>query len=185
MKIHWKHKNIILFGIGLLFAFLVSRLPGFHELLLKIGSLGYFGAFLAGILFTSTFTVAAGALILIDLAKVLPLFPLILCSGLGAVLGDFLVFSFAKNKIAEEIEPLYKELESIGKKNHLHKLAHTKYFGWTLPVVGALIMATPLPDELGVSLLGISNIKSTRFLLISLCSHSLGMFLLVSAAALM
>lgn len=185
MKIHWKHKNIILFGTGILVAFLISKVPGFRELLLKIRDFGYFGAFLAGILFTSTFTVVAGALILIDLAREFPIFPLILCSGLGAVLSDFLVFSFAKNKITGEVEPLYKELESIGKKNHLQKLMHTKYFGWTLPVVGAFIMASPLPDELGVSLLGISNIKPVRFLLISLCSHSLGMFLLVSAAALM
>lgn len=180
---HWKHKNLILFFLGIGIAFFVFRNPWLHNFLLNIGNFGYLGAFLAGMLFASTFTVAIGGLILLNLAKVLPAFPLIVFACLGAVVSDFLIFKCIKDSVVEEITPIYEELEKIGKKNHLKKLIHTKYFGWTLPVIGALIILSPFPDELGVSLLGISNIKSTRFLLISLCSHGLGMFLIVSAAA--
>lgn len=184
-KLHWKHKNLILLFLGIGIAYFVSRNQGFQNFLLKIGDLGYLGAFLAGMLFTSTFTIALGALIILDLAKNLPVLPLVLSLCLGAVTSDFLIFRFVKDSVANEITPVYEELEKLGKKNHFKKLFHTRYFGWTLPVLGTLIIMLPLSDELGISLLGISKIKTTRFLLISLCSHGLGMFLIVSAAAIL
>lgn len=183
-KLHHKHKNLIFLVLGILAAFILSQLPFFHQFLLGLGKFGYFGAFLAGMLFSSTFTFSIGALILINLSKALPTFPLIISAVIGAVFSDFLIFKFIKDSVTEEITPIYEEMERLDKKNHLRKLLHTKYFAWTLPVVGALIIISPLPDELGVSLLGISNIKVYRFMLISLCSHGLGMTLLISAAAL-
>jgi len=184
-RLSWKHKNLLLFGLGILVTYLVLQNQWFHHFLLNLGKFGYLGAFLAGMLFVSTFTMMTGVLILLSLAKVLPAFPLVVIAGLGAVTSDYLIFAFVRNDVGKEVSLLYEELEKMGKKNHLRKLVHTKYFGWMLQVVGAFIILSPLPDELGVSLLGISNIKSTRFLLISLCSHGLGMFLVVSAATLL
>ena len=150
--------------------------------LLRIGDLDYLGAFLTGILFSSTFTFPIGVLVLLDLVKDLPVVPLVVLLCLGAVSVDLLIFKLVKNSAAEEITPIYEELEKLGKKNHLRKLFHTKYFGWTLPVVGTFIMMLPIPDELGISLLGIANITTSRFLLITLCCYGLGMFLFVTAA---
>lgn len=178
------HQNLVFLFLGILFAFFLSRNHQLQGFLLKIGDLDYLGAFLAGALFTSTFTAATGVLILFDLAKDLPVFPLIVLAAMGAVSVDFLVFTFVKKSVVDEITPIYEELEKLGKKNHLRKLIHTKYFAWTLPVLGALIIISPLSDELGVGLLGMSDIKPSRFLLISLCSHGLGMFLVVTAARL-
>jgi len=47
--------------------------------------------------------------------------------------------------------------------------------------VGALIIISPLPDELGVSLMGISKLKWYRFLLLSFTLNTLGIFFLLSA----
>jgi len=77
-----------------------------------------------------------------------------------------------------EITPIYNKIAG----SHFKKILHTKYFAWTLPVIGALIILSPLPDELGVSLLGLSEVKTRKFFLISLASHTVGMFLLVSAS---
>ena len=44
---------------------------GFHSFLLHLGNFGYIGAFIAGILFVSTFTVATSALVLLVLAETL------------------------------------------------------------------------------------------------------------------
>lgn len=181
-KFHWKHKNLVLLLLGILVAFFISRNQDLKNFLLRIGDLDYLGAFLTGILFSSTFTFPIGALVLLDLAKDIPIFPLVVLLCLGAVSVDFLIFKLIKNSAAEEISPIYEELEKLGKKNHLRKLFHTKYFGWTLPVFGTFIMMLPIPDELGISILGISNIKPARFLLISLCCHAIGMFLIVTAA---
>jgi len=176
-----RHFNLFFLLGGLVFVIILSRLPFFGTLIEKIETFGYLGAIISGFLFTSTFTAAFAGLLLINFAEVLDPFWLILCATLGALSSDLLIFHFVKDKVSDEITPIYEHFIA---KNHLKKIIHTKYFSWTLPVIGALLMATPLPDELGVSLLGLSTMSFWQFLLISFLSHSFAMFLLVSAATL-
>lgn len=171
-----KYRNIILFVVGFIVAILLFRIQGFKLFVQSIGNLGYLGAFIAGLLFVSTFTVAMSSIILVTLSQSLPIPLVILVAGMGAVIGDLLIFRFIKDNVADEITPIYNELVN---KSHIKKILHTKYFSWTLPVMGTLIIASPLPDELGVSLLGLSQIRLLRFLLISWISHTVGMSILV------
>lgn len=178
---HRRHSNILFLLLGLLFALVLSQMPFFSLIIKKIEEFGYLGAVLAGFLFTSTFTAATGGLLLINFANILDPFWLIFCGVAGALSADLLVFLFVKDKAADDITPVYEHFLA---KNHLKKLIHTKYFSWTLPVVGALIMASPFPDELGISLMGLSDIKIWEFLLVSSLCHGVGMFLLISASIL-
>jgi len=145
-----------------------------------VESFGYLGAVLAGFLFTSIFTAATSGLLIINFAQHLNPAYLIICAAFGALCSDLLIFYFVKDDVAEEITPVYEYFLAHG---HLKKLIHTKYFSWTLPVIGALIMATPLPDELGVSLLGLSEMSFWKFFIISFLSHTVAMSILVSAAS--
>lgn len=165
--------------LSLAFAYFVSRDEVLHSYLLHLGNLGYLGAFLAGILFVSTFTVAIGAVILLILAEALSPVEIGLIAGLGAVIGDFIIFRFVKDNLAREIKYIYNNIDT---DHHLRKIFHTKYFSWTFPVVGAAIIASPLPDEIGVSLLGISKLKTYQFLFISFILNAIGIFLVVSAS---
>ena len=173
-----RHSNILLLVGGLAFAFILSRMPFFATFVKEVEKFGYLGAVFSGFLFTSTFTVATGALLLANFAKILDPFWLILCSVSGALIGDMIIFLFVKDKVSEDITPVYEHFIA---KNHLKKIIHTKYFSWTLPVIGALIIASPFPDELGISLMGLSSISFQKFLMMAFFSHSLGMFILVSA----
>lgn len=145
-------------------------------MLLHLGNYKYFGALLGGLLFISTFTLPTGAIILLGLAKILPPIPLIIIAGLGAVTGDLLIFKFVQKDVTDEITPIY---ENLINHSHFKKILHTKYFSWTLPVLGTLILASPLPDELGISLMGLSQITTMKFILVSIASHALGISLLV------
>jgi hypothetical protein len=133
---------------------------------------------LAGFLFASTFTVAIGGLIFINLASSFPLLPLAIIGGLGAVATDLAIFIITRKNIPRHISPVYQNITG----SHFKKILHTKYFSWTLPVIGALIIASPLPDELGVSLLGISEVKNYQFAILSYCSHLIGISLILSAS---
>lgn len=116
---------------------------------------------------------------ILALAKSLPSVSLIIIIGsLGALTGDILMFSFVKNNITNEIAPVYQKV--LG--SHLKKILHTKYFNWTLPVLGAFIIASPLPDELGISLLGLSKTPPSQFLLFSYASHLVGMTLVATSS---
>ena len=49
-------------------------------------------------------------------------------------------------------------------------------------MIGAIIIASPFPDEIGVSLMGISKMKTYQFILISFLLNAIGIFLVVSAS---
>lgn len=178
---YWKsyrYKNLTFFFVSIILAIIVSRFEAFHSLLLSLGNLGYIGAFIAGIFFVSIFTVATGAVILLVLAERLSPIEIGIVAGLGAVVGDFTIFRFIKDNLLEEITPFYNRFGGM----HVTAVLHSKYFSWTLPVIGALIIASPLPDEAGVSLMGISKMKTYQFLLISFVLNAVGIFLVVSAS---
>lgn len=175
----WKYKNLTIFLFSVIFASILAKAEVFHSFLLNLGNFGYLGAFLAGMLFVSTFTVATGALILLILAETLSPVEIGLIAGLGAVVGDFTIFRFIKDNLTQELEAIYNHVDG---NHHFIKVLHSKYFSWTLPVFGAIIIASPFPDEIGVSLMGISKMKTYQFLLTSFILNAIGIFLVVSAS---
>lgn len=175
-----KYKNLTFALIAVLVTLLLSRFEVFHSFLLHLGGLGYLGAFLAGLLFVSTFTVTTGALILLVLAEGLSPIEIGLVAGLGAVLGDLLIFRFVKDNLSQELSDIYGRVDT---NHHLTRVLHTKYFAWTLPVIGAIIIASPFPDEIGVSLLGITKMKTYQFLVVSFILNAIGIIIVVSASA--
>ena len=176
---HLKYKNILIFLISLIFAIFLSKQEAFHSFLLNLGSLGYIGAFFGGMLFVSTFTVSTGAVLLLVLAERLSPVEIGIFAGIGAVVSDFTIFRFVKNDLLYELEDIYKRFDQ---KEHMKHVMHSKYFAWSLPVIGAIIIASPLPDEIGVSLLGLSKMKSYKFIIISFLLNSIGIFLIISAS---
>lgn len=176
---HWKYKNLTFLLLSLSFAYFVFRNETLHNYLLHLGNFGYIGAFMAGILFVSTFTVATGAIILLVLAETLSPIEIGLIAGLGAVMGDFIIFRFVKDDLVKEINFIYEQIDG---GHHLKKIFHTRYFSWTLPVIGAAIIASPLPDEVGVSLMGLSRLRTYQFIFVSFVLNAIGIFMVVSAS---
>ena len=175
----WKYKNLTFLFISLIFAFFLGRHEPFHQFLLNLGGYGYIGGFIGGMLFVSTFGVATGIVILLVLAEKLNIFALGIIAGSGGVLGDFLLFRFVRDRLIDEVGPIY---DSMDHNHHLVKILHTKHFRWLFPVFGAIIIASPLPDEVGVSLLGISKMKNKNFLILSFFLNATGIILVLLAS---
>lgn len=171
----WRYKHLTLFFISVIFALYLTRNELFHLFLLNLGNWGYIGAFIGGILFVSTFTAATGAVILIVLSEKLSLIEMAILAGFGGVIGDFTIFRFIKDGLLSEIIPIYHSLGG----GHLTRVLRTKYFSWTLRVIGAIIIASPFPDELGVSLMGITKIKTYQFLILAFVLDTIGVFLFI------
>jgi hypothetical protein len=177
----YHYKNLTYLGISIIIAILLFKNHTFHSLLLHLGNYGYIGAFIGGILFVSTFTVSIGTVILFNLAGYLNPIEIALIAGIGAVVGDTTIFKFVQVKgLVSEIKHFFHYFGS----DKLKHLIHTKYFGWTLPVIGAIIIASPLPDELGIGLMGLSHMKTWKFVIVSFLLNSIGIFLVVSSTLL-
>ena len=175
----YRYKNLTYLTISIIFAAFLLRWDPFRQLLIHLGNWGYVGAFIGGILFVSTFTVAIGTVILVFLAETLSPFEIGIIAGFGAVVGDLTIFQFIRNKgLVDEIKHLF---EYFGGDRVSH-LIQTKYFSWTLPVIGALIIASPLPDEIGVSLMGISKMNMFNFIILSFILNSLGILVIITTA---
>lgn len=171
----YRYKNLAFLVLSLIFAFWLSGNDGFHNFLSGLDGLGYFGAFVGGFLFVSTFTVATAGLVLLILAREMNPVALVLFAGTGALIADLLMFRFVKDGIEREVEALYEHFGS----RHLAHILHSPHFRWVMPVIGALLIASPLPDEIGVSLMGISKMKTSHFALFSLVLNVVGILFLM------
>lgn len=175
---HWKFKNTFLLIISIVVFFYFADAPFVKNAISGIGNLGYLGAFLTGIFFVSTFTVAPASIVLFYLAKELAPLEVAIFAGLGCVVGDYIIFRFLKDRVFEELKPVFTRLGGI----KLSQLFATPFFAWVAPVAGAVIIASPLPDEIGVGLLGISKLKNWQFLLLSFVLNSIGIFIIITLA---
>lgn len=175
----FKYKNLTLLFISIVFAFFLARYEPFHQLLLHLDGLGYVSIFIAGFLFVSTFTVSTGIVILLVLAERFSPLEIGIIAGLGAVVGDLVIFQFVKDKLVDELKDIYHQID---RKRQLKRILYSKYFRWTPPVIGAIIIASPFPDEIGISLMGLSKMKTYQFILLSFILNAIGIFLVISAS---
>ena len=174
-KVH-KFKNLTLVILSIVVVVLLSKNPQFNQLIASVGALGPVGAVIGGALFVCTFTVSLGAVILFDLAKRTSPLEIGAFAAIGAVFTDFVIFHYVKNNLVGEVEDLYEDISG----HHFKVVVHSKFFGWFLPVLGALIMASPFPDEIGVSLMGISKMSPLKFLILSFILNGIGIVIAVS-----
>jgi hypothetical protein len=138
------------------------------------GALSWVGIILAGAFFTSVFTTAPAIVLLGTFAVTTSLPALVVLGALGAVCGDYLIFRFVKDRLVSDFEYLL----SFSGKKRLRAIFKTQLFRIFTPFVGALIIASPLPDEIGVAMLGVSRVKNRIFLPLSFIANGLGILLI-------
>lgn len=137
---------------------------------------GYAGALLAGVFFAYGFTAAPATAVLLLLAKTQNILFTGLIAGFGALVGDIFIFKFIRLGFTDEIEKLSKE--KIVKRVR-KKIPDFLEF-YFLPVLASFLIATPLPDEIGVALLASTRQISTRvFSMISFTLNTIGIFIIL------
>ncbi len=94
----------------------------------------------------------------------------------GALTSDLLIFKYISDDLDTEIRDIFNRLGG----KHLMRMLHLKLFSWVLLLIGAIIVALPLPDELGVSLMGLSKMKIERFMILVYTLNAIGIFLIIA-----
>lgn len=163
---------LVLFIFGIAFVVVVLIIPGLRDVVFSIAESGPLGAFVTGILYTVGFTAPLATAMVVDAAHVTSPWTLALLGGMGAMLYDLLIFAFVRRTTTR---PFFEKLRE-------------RFFGrpaiaWALFAVGALVIASPLPDELGSGLLGLSKMPQKYFVPLSFVLNGLGIFIIASIAA--
>ena len=171
----------MLLTLSIVVLFFIADSPIVHTLIAQIGAYSYFGALITGIFFVSSFTVVPATIVLFHLAQSFtPLF-VAMAAGVGSVMGDFLIFRFLKDGVFEELQPLAHALRLT---RIIKKLQRPRY-RWIALALGSAIIASPLPDEIGIGLLGLSHLKTWQFVCLTYILNTLGLLILIKAIALL
>jgi len=157
------HLPLVLFVFGIVLVAVVLAIPGLRAVVFTIAESGPLGAFVTGILYTVGFTAPLATAMIIDAAHTTSPWMLGLLGGLGAMLYDLLIFAFIRRTTTISFFERVRE----------------RFFGrpaiaWTLAGIGAFVIASPLPDELGSGLLGLSKIPQKYFVPLSFVLNGLG-----------
>jgi hypothetical protein len=174
----WRYKNTTLLIMSLITFLFIATTPVVQEIIGALGRTGYIGAFFVGMLFVSVFTTAPAAVVLYNLANTLHPVEIALIAGLGSMFGDYLIFRFLRDNIFQELTPLFEKVTT----HKITKLYYTPYFAWMTPIIGMIFIASPGPDEIGISILGLSKIKQWQFMLVTFALNFFGILLVVLAA---
>ena len=161
--------------LSILVALVLVRTDALVSILTSTQELEFLGSFIAGMFFTSIFTTAPAIVTLGEIAQANNLYLTAILGGLGAVVGDLIIFRFVKDRLSEHLVELVKEERMF---RRFRKLFRARLFRWSTFLLGGLVLASPLPDELGVSMLGAAHMSVSRFMLISFTFNSLGILVI-------
>jgi len=175
----FKYPKLALLVICIILAYIVFKNPYVSGFVSNLGILGYFGTFIAGILFAFGFSApfAAGYFITLNPGNI---WIAGIVGGAGALAGDMFIFNFIKTSFKKEFENLKKTKatrkiegflkDSIGKKARLY----------VMYALAGLFIASPLPDEIGVIMLaGMTRINAKVLAVISFILNTLGIIIIL------
>ena len=155
---------LIMIKTRLLSSFLTS-FSGFESL----------GSFIAGLFFTSIFTTAPAIVTLGEIASYGSILNTAFFGAIGAVLGDLIIFQFVRDRLTDHFTELMKH-EKWWKR--VHTVFKMRYFRWFTFLLGGIILASPFPDELGISLLGMTKMKTKQFIQVSFVFNFIGILII-------
>ncbi|OGF62613.1 hypothetical protein A2926_00980 [Candidatus Giovannonibacteria bacterium RIFCSPLOWO2_01_FULL_44_40] len=169
-----RHHNLIrdlaVVALSVVVAILLYQTGAIKNLLESAERAKFFGSFIAGMFFVSVFTAAPAVVALVELMKINPVVLVAFFGGLGALSGDFLIFRFVKDHLADDLLELFQKPE----RRKIFSIFQWPALRWIIPIVGALIIASPLPDELGLVMLGLSKTDTKIFIPLSFTLNFLG-----------
>ena len=171
-------RDALIIGLSIVAAVYTSKSGAMDAVFLVSPESELIGIFIAGLLFTSLFTTPIAIAMFVSIAPEVNIAVMALLGATGSIIGDLVLFGLIRHTFREDVEHLL----SLRKLHRIVAIFHRRMFRWILPFVGALIIASPLPDELGIGLLGVSRMKASTLMLVSYVMNTIGIFLIGLAA---
>lgn len=177
--IHFKYPKLFLLILFISAAYFLFSNPVISSFIAKLENLGYIGFFIAGLFFSFGFSApfAVGFFITSNPSN---LFLAALLGAIGGTLGNLVIFKSIRSSFLGELKALedekpIKALHEIVKNN-----LHIKMSVYLLYIFAGLIIASPLPNEIGVALLAtIKHIKVKTLNILSFIFNGFGIIIIL------
>jgi hypothetical protein len=175
LEYEYKHTTLAVLSIWLFILLvdsaLIAAIFGFIE------DLGYVGGLIAGALSISFVTAAPAVILLLDLSNKLDPHVLALCWAVGSTLGDWVTVRFYEDGVFKELQPILRRF----KIKSVVRIMRHRFTSWILFLIGAVVVASPLPDEVGLGLMGMSKIKKPYIVFMCFLLNILGAMVVILA----
>jgi hypothetical protein len=180
-----KYPKLLLLGCSFVAAYLLSHFGYFTMLESSLNGHGYAASFLGGLLFSFGFTSPFGIAMLVEIAPHVHPLTAALVGGLGALLMDMGIFELLRfSAFHDEIHRLRETRWFV----RLHALIHHEsvsekarlYLLWSF---AGMVIASPLPDEIGVTVVSsVTNIDTKAFALLCFLCNTAGILVILLLA---
>jgi hypothetical protein len=176
---HPKYPKLLLLILSIILAYILIKNPVVYNFLSNLNTLSYLGVFIAGMLFAFGFTAAFALGFFIALQPSNILIAGII-GGLGALVSDLLIFNFIKLSFANEFAQLQKTKSFKLFDKNSKKFLGKKIKNYLMLTFAGFLIASPLPDEVGVTLLsGLTKIKQSAIAIIGFVLNTIGILIIL------
>ena len=166
--------------ICIILAYFLFSNPSTQTYVSHLGSYGYLGVFIAGILFAFGFTApfSVGFFISLNPANI---WIAGIIGGLGALMSDLIIFSTIKVSFEDEFKKLRNSKTFVRITRLIERSIKEKIRIYLMYAFAGILIASPLPDEAGVTMLaGLTKISAKSLALISFILNTLGILILLT-----
>lgn len=179
------YPRLSLLFLSFILAYVLFHMGAFNWMETAFLGYGYLSMFLGGLLFSFGFTTPFGVAVFAQMAPHLHPITAAFVGGVGAFLADLLIFDIIR------FSAFHREIQRLRTSRFLRWIAslfHRETISdrlrrailWSF---AGIIIASPLPDEFGVSLIsGISRMKNREFAALCFLLNATGILLIVLAA---
>jgi uncharacterized membrane protein YdjX (TVP38/TMEM64 family) len=176
----FRYPKLIGFILTVILAYLIFRNPAVADFVSGLGEWGYIGILIAGMMFSFGFSTpfAVGYFIVLNPSNML-LAGII--GGLGAMASDLLIFKFMRFSFMDEFGRLKKTRAINGISSFIEKNVGKKAQLYLMYAFAGILIASPLPDEAGVTMLaGLIKIKERALALVSFILNTIGILIILN-----
>ena len=173
------YPKLTLYVLAIIASYFVFQIQSVQDFISSFGELLYLAIFFAGLLFSAGFStpLSMGFFLTLDPSN---LFLASLVGGLGALVSDLGIFSFVRLSFMDEFQKLEKTSLMVHIGDFFRAIVPYKLRTFLVYVLVCFIIASPLPDELAVTLLaGFTKVHGFWFGVISYLGNTLGIYLLL------
>mgnify|MGYP001600792203 CR=1 FL=1 len=170
----FKYPKLLILILSTFLAYFVFSNDIVYSYVSHLQTGGYLGVFLSGILLSFGFTAAFGVGFLIA-ANPSNIFLASIIGGVGGIFADLIIFKFIKMSFQKEFDEIKETKVMLSIERTIKNNAPILIKHYLLYIFGGIFIASPLPDEIGISMFaGLSSIDAKKLAVLSFIFHFLG-----------
>jgi len=169
-----KYKFTWLFLLSVVAAIFLYESGFFARLVGALGSYDYLGALIAGMFYGFSFTSVLASFFFVESGAHYNPYVLAILGGAGAMMVDLVLYKFVRDHLFLELKELAKILVPAMKHERWALFTGHYLFAWVMLILGIFLIATPLPDEIGLAFFGAAKVRVSHVLMITFVLNTLG-----------